>query len=199
MRSAFPGPRNATTAGGRPPAFMAGRVSPVAWMMRVSASPSARTPSRKPYPNGLMPAPKTARRPRLVSVRVAYLHLPYDNVKGLITDVWTRRAPRRLIKAHQASAGPRRLATNIPICANPERDQSASSPETTKAGRCACWTGSRAVLRDQAGCLRQLPVVAGAPLAGRCGRGSGERVRGRAVLCAIRDVGLLSYVPTAAA
>jgi hypothetical protein len=42
--------------------------------------------------------------PRLVSVRVAYPHLPDDIVKELITDAWTRRASRRLLKAHQATA-----------------------------------------------------------------------------------------------
>jgi hypothetical protein len=43
-----PGPRNTITAGGRPSVFMAGRVSPVALIMRGSTSPSARSPSQKP-------------------------------------------------------------------------------------------------------------------------------------------------------
>lgn len=48
LRSAFPGPRNTITAGGHPSVFMVGRVSPVAWMMRGSTSPSARSQSQKP-------------------------------------------------------------------------------------------------------------------------------------------------------
>jgi hypothetical protein len=41
--------------------------------------------------------------PRLVAVRVAYPRLPGGIVRELITDAWTRRAPRRFIHAHQAT------------------------------------------------------------------------------------------------
>jgi len=54
------------------------------------------------------------RGPRLVSVRLAYPHLPDDIVRELITDAWTRRAPRRLIRAHQATAGPQTTGTEHP-------------------------------------------------------------------------------------
>jgi hypothetical protein len=42
--------------------------------------------------------------PRLIAVRVAYPRLPDDLVRELITDAWTRRASKRLIKAHQAGS-----------------------------------------------------------------------------------------------
>ena len=57
--------------------------------------------------------------PRLVSVRVAWPHLPDDIVRELITDAWTRRAPRRLITAHQASAGPQTADTEHPDLREP--------------------------------------------------------------------------------
>jgi hypothetical protein len=40
--------------------------------------------------------------------------MPDDIVRELITDAWTRRAPRRLIGAHQATAGLQAIDTENP-------------------------------------------------------------------------------------
>lgn len=42
--------------------------------------------------------------PRPAVGRLAYPRLPDDIFTKLITDAWTRRAPRQLIKAHQITA-----------------------------------------------------------------------------------------------